>query len=105
MCQELFSASGRKRMKQFQRSGCGLPVADYRKLRWMTGLSFLQPAIRIQHSELRNRQSGTLTVLRISFRTASASSLRRIADEYFELTVSRWAKTGITKRLMSSGMQ
>jgi hypothetical protein len=50
-------------------------------------------------------QSGTLTVFRISLRTASASSLRRMADEYFELTVRRCAKTGTTSRLMSSGMQ
>src|ERR1043166_5260400 len=49
--------------------------------------------------------NGTLTVFRISLRTASASSLRRSDDENRELTVMRCAKTGITSRLMSSGMQ
>src|SRR6185369_453307 len=48
---------------------------------------------------------GTLTVFKISFNTASASSLRRNEDEKRELTTMRCANTGTTRRLMSSGMQ
>src|SRR5215213_8806870 len=49
--------------------------------------------------------NGTLTVFIISLSTASASSLRRREEEKRELTTRRCAKTGSTRRLMSSGTQ
>src|SRR6185436_9131077 len=51
-----------------------------------------------------NFYNGTLTVFRISFNAASASSVRRSDDENRELTVIRCANTGTSSRFMSSGM-
>ena len=63
----------------------------------------VSPLLRISVSQFL--QSGTLTVFMISRRTASASSLRRNAEAKRELTRIRCAKTGTTRRLISSGMQ
>src|SRR5205085_9240950 len=66
----------------------------------------LNPVHPVHPYKISPPQSGTLTVFIISRRTSSASSLRRWSEfEKRELTTRRCAKTGRTRRLMSSGRQ